>query len=287
MRVGGWMVMALGVASCDRATVSTQADAAVAAPSSAVATWANEAITDDEVREAVGRLPIALRDRYDTPEGRRDFIDALISQRLLRNEAQRLNLHTRPDIQKQVRELEERLTTRALLDEAEKNLGPVSEAELKTYFERHADEFRSPLRVRITRVLATGPKNAATKKRAEAVRAKLLKTRDIAAIARTGDGPERLRDGDLGWISAASDDETTAAMNLPAVGSVSEVIPVPTGFSVLVATGREEPRVPPFEEVRGQINARVVSGRQRQAFDKLVTDLRAKANVKINAGAMP
>ncbi len=286
MRVGARWI-ALGLASCSSATVPPQPDAAVPTPSAVVASWGSETITADEVRDAVARLPLALRDQYDTPEGRRDFIDALVSQRLLRNEARRRNLHTRPDIQKQIVELEERLTTRALIDEAEKELGPASDAELRGYFDRHADEFRSPLRVRVTRVLAAGPQNAATRKRAEAFRARLQKTTDFAAVARAGDGPERVRGGDVGWISEATDDETAAALRLTREGEVSAVLPVGSGFSVLVAVSREEPRVPPFEQLRGQVNARVAAGRQRQAFDKLVTDLRANAQVKINNGAVP
>lgn len=286
MRVGARWI-ALGLASCSSATVPPQPDAAVPTPSAVVASWGSETITADEVRDAVARLPLALRDQYDTPEGRRDFIDALVSQRLLRNEARRRNLHTRPDIQKQIVELEERLTTRALIDEAEKELGPASDAELRGYFDRHADEFRSPLRVRVTRVLAAGPQNAATRKRAEAFRARLQKTTDFAAVARDGDGPERVRGGDVGWISEATDDETAAALRLTREGEVSAVLPVGSGFSVLVAVSREEPRVPPFEQLRGQVNARVAAGRQRQAFDKLVTDLRANAQVKINNGAVP
>lgn len=283
-----WVVLAtVAMAACGHDTVPSPPDASSSPHGAVVATWPGGTVTADEVREAVARLPIALRDQYNTPEGRRDFVDALVSQKLLRDEAHRQNLQLRPEIVKQVQDLEERLTTRVLLDEAEKKLGPPDEEELQQYYARHSAEFRTPLRVRVTRIMALGKHDASTRKRADGFRAQLSKTSDLAKLARTGEGPERVRDGDLGWISSATDEETTQALQLTRVGEVSPVIETSTGYSVLIATAREEPQVPPFEAVRAQVNARVVSGRQRKAFDKLIEELRQKANVQFTPGAIP
>ncbi len=282
------VAMVVVAAACGPASVGTStSDTAPAISGSVVASWEGGQVTADEVHAAVARLPIGLRDQYASPEGRRDFVDALISQKLLRAEAHRRKLHERDDIQRQVADFEERLTTRALLDEAEKSLGPPTEEELQAYFTAHEAEFRMPLRVRVSRVLATGAPDAATRKRADAFRARLTKGEAVERVARDGQGPERLRDGDLGWITEATDAETTAALSLERAGAISPVIAVPTGFSVLVATAHEPPRAPAFDEVRTQLSARVSATRQRRAFDELVTALRTQAQVQLHSGAVP
>lgn len=255
-------------------------------PPGVVAQWDAGSVSATEVRAATSRLPLGLREQYATANGQRDFIDAVIAQKLLRNEAHRLELDKRDDIRRQVDELEDRLTVQALVADAERRLGPPTEAELKDYYARHESEFRTGLRVRVSRVLLIGKPDAALRKKADALRSRLLAKEAFEKVATAGQGPERVRNGDLGWITEASDPETTVALGLVKIGEVSPVIETPTGFGVLVLTAREEAHVPPFEEVRELLVGRIGASRQRKAFDELVKRLREEAHVQFNPAGL-
>lgn len=254
---------------------------------SIVARWDGGLVTAEEVRSAAARLPIGLREQFGTLNGQEQFLDAVISRKLLHDEARRQGLAEREDIKRQVVELEERLTIQALLVDAERKLGPPSEAELREYFQRHEAELRTPPRVRATRILLRGnPSTKALQARAEGIRARLLRGEPVEKLAALGEGPELHLKGDIGWIAEATDAETTAALGLLKVGAVAPPVETPSGLSILVATAREEARVPAFEAVRETLSGRISAGRQRKAFDELVKRLRDEAQVQLNPSAM-
>jgi parvulin-like peptidyl-prolyl isomerase len=252
-----------------------------------VARWDGGVITQQEVLEAAQRLPTALRDQYTTPNGRKQFIQAVLSKRLLREEARRRGLVDSPEVRAQVEELEERLAIQALLAEAARTAPTTSESELKAYFEAHKADFRSPTRVRISRVLLRGDaSDKSLRARAESIRQRAVKGESFARLATLGAGPEATAGGDLGWISEISDDETKAALALKA-GEVSAVLTVPSGVAVLRATERQESRDAAFEEVRQLVVGRYAPVQQRKVFDDLVRQLEERAQVQFNTAASP
>lgn len=254
---------------------------------SIAARWDGGVVTAEEVRAAAARLPVGLREQFGTINGQGEFLEAVIARKLLHDEARRRGLAEREDIKRQVVELEERLVIQALLADAEKALGPPSEAELREYFRRHEAEFSSPPRVRVSRILLRGkPEAKALLSRAEGIRARLKGGESIEKLASLGEGPEAQLKGDLGWVSEATDDETTTALGLLKAGQVAPVVPTASGLSILVATAREESRLPAFEEVRETLAGRVSAGRQRRAFDELVKRLREEARIQLNPSAM-
>jgi peptidyl-prolyl cis-trans isomerase C len=239
------------------------------------------------VREAVQQLPTALREQFQTPAGREEFIEAVLAKRLLRAEAERRGLTRSPEVLRQVQELEERLAIQALLVEAERSQGPVSEDELRRYYESKKQDFRLPRRVRASRVVLRGrTDDKALRVKLEALRQRALKKEPIQRVAASGEGPERLQGGDIGWVSEALDDETRAALALKAVGEVSSVVQVSGGLAFLVMTGLEEAREPDFEEVRQVVTGRYAPVRQRRVFDALVKRLKADTQAQVNAAAV-
>src|SRR6476659_1582493 len=83
-------------------------------------------VTPEEVAREAERLPPILREKFETPEGRREFAASLVDKKLLVREAHRRGLAEKPEIQRQVRELEERLIVQALLADEERTAGRLS-----------------------------------------------------------------------------------------------------------------------------------------------------------------
>lgn len=279
MRILSGVVVALSVLGC-----SARTSTAPQAPVSYAAIWDGGVLTVPEVRAEVQRLPPALVEQYKSPEGQRQFVEALLAKRLLVVEARRLGLHETEDIARQLREFEERLVIQALLDQAMKAASEPTEAELRAYFAEHADDFRIRPRVRVARVLVrTGTDAKVAKKKASGLRARLLAREPLTKLALLGDGPERTNSGELGWLP---DDSPLLKPSLTLkAGEISEVLDTPEGFAVLVLEEKEESRVPPFEEARPIILGRIGPTRQRRIFDDLVKRLKQQSHASINSGA--
>lgn len=257
-------------------------------PATLAAWWDGGSISVEEVREASQRLPTALRDQFQTPNGQQEFVQAVLAKRLLRAEAERRGITRSPEIVQQVRELEERLAIQALLTETQRLQGAPSEPELRAYFEAHKAEFRQPTRVRVSRVLLRGrPDDKALRAKVEAIRQRAIKREPVSKLATLGEGPEAGQGGDIGWVVDATDEETTAALALKKPGDVSAIVAAGGGLALLVATEREESHDATFEEARQVVTGRYAPVQQRRAFDDLVKRLKADVQVQVNAAAFP
>lgn len=251
-------------------------------------------VTTEELRREVTRLPPVLRARFETANGRREMVGALVDKRLLRDEGMRRKLHLDPEIVRQVQELEERLVVQALLAAEEKAAGAPSDAELRAFHDAHRAELAQPDRVRVRRILAAAARGAASgdraraRARAEAFAARLSRGEPFEKVAAAGDGPEKASAGDLGLLVAGEGKDRrleAAALALRSPGARSGVIECADGYAVLELVERRPGRVPELEEVRGEVENRLAAQRKRKAFEDLLARLRADADVRIELAA--
>lgn len=269
---------ALVVGGACSSPISPVKPASTAPPSSLAAWWDGGSISVEEVREASQKLPTALRDQFQTPNGQQEFVQAVLAKRLLRAEAERRGITRAPEIVQQVRELEERLAIQALLTDAQRLQGPPSEAELRAYFEARKAEFRQPARVRASRVLLRGrADDKALRSKLEAIRQRAIKREPFSKLATLGEGPEAGQGGDIGWVVDATDEETAAALALKKAGDVSPIVAAGGGLAFLVAAEREDAHDATFEEAKQVVIGRYAPVQQRRAFDELVKRRKAAA----------
>ncbi|TQF11364.1 hypothetical protein FJV41_34615 [Myxococcus llanfairpwllgwyngyllgogerychwyrndrobwllllantysiliogogogochensis] len=250
-------------------------------------------LTVAEVERESRRLPPALRAKFETGPGRREFIRSLVDKRLLALEAARQGLTATPEIRRQVRELEERLSIEALLAAEEHAAAAPTEAEARAFHEAHVERFAEPERLRVARVLvsvASGSTKHAweqARARADGFRKRLLAGEPVGKVAVEGEGPERIRGGDLGLLARGelgSEPQERAALALTKVGAVSGVVESSEGVLVLVLLDRRPARVPAFEEVRAAVLGQMRPGGQRKVLSQVLTRLRTAAHVKLEEG---
>lgn len=264
-------------------------------PEGVVARFKGGAISREELRREALKLPPALREQFESEAGQEEFARSLVDKRLLVEEARKRPLPQREDIARQVRELEERLLVQALLAEEEKALGPATEAELRAWYDGHKAELAQPERVHLGRVLAAAPGGSAAersraKARAEEAARRLKAGEPLSRVHSLGDGPERARAGDWGLFARGDLKDARleeAAFGLRTPGQVSAVVETAEGFVVLQLIERREPRVPPFEEVRTEVEGRLAPVRQRRVFDGLRARLRSAADVHVDVSVRP
>lgn len=252
-----------------------------------VALWDGGVVTAAEVRSAVRLLSPSLREQFDTPEGRTQFIDALVTKRLLIAAARNKKLDEHPEFRAQVTELEERLLIQSLIAEAERAEPVPSEAELRTYFDANKESFRTTAAVRVARVLVhKRDKPLVSKAKLERLRHRLIKGENVSRVAAEGDGAERSQGGVLGWLDDASSPLGRAALALEKPGQVSAVVDLEDAWACVVALEIRPPNNPPFEEVREQVASRMKPPQQRRVFDRVVKQLFQESGVRINPSAI-
>jgi parvulin-like peptidyl-prolyl isomerase len=228
------------------------------------------------VDDAIAKLPPPLRERFETNAGKDEMRRALLDKALLAEEAHRRGITERPNIKADVQKLEERLAIQALLAD-EMKATSVSEEELKEYWERRPTEFSEGERARVSRVfVAMNNERAASRAKAEALRARLVKGEPLATVVKESDGPERVRGGDLGFIRRDADDHelARAAFALAKTGDISPVVETKAGFSVLILSEKSPARVIPFSEARAQVENKMRPTLERRAFERLLERLR-------------
>jgi peptidyl-prolyl cis-trans isomerase C len=279
---------------CERAGEAASAPEGGEGP--VVARFEGGAVTQEELDREVQRLPPALRERFESGAGRREFIRSLVDKRLLAQEAARRGFTREEEVRRQVEELEERLSIQALLRSEERAAGKVPEEEARAFYNSNKARFAEPERVRVGRVHVAVPSGSGrdvwerAQKRARAFRQRLVAGESLARVAAEGDGAERSRGGELGLLArgeAGSAELEAAAFALTKQGGISEVVREEGGMSVLVLLERRAPRVPPFEEVREAVLGQMAPAQQRRVFDRLLARLRAEAGVRMEERQEP
>jgi parvulin-like peptidyl-prolyl isomerase len=273
----GWVMVVVGGCSQDSKVARPIADAGVI-----VATWKSGFLSTDEVSREVKRLSPGLRDQFETPSGHQEFARAVVAKRLLLDEANRRGFTQRDDVRKQVEELETRLAVQALLNAEKSSLETPSEGELKQYFETNRPQFATPLAVRARRFLFSGdPRDPRLRLRAEGLRKQVLAPpMDFKAAAKLSDGPEKVADGDIGWVTRNEVSGAQSVLSLSKPGQVSAVTEVDGGLAFFTFIERREAHLPEFEEVRALVEARLAPTQEKRAYDALIARLMREADVQ-------
>ncbi|MEW6778207.1 MAG: peptidylprolyl isomerase, partial [Bdellovibrionota bacterium] len=240
-------------------------------------------------------------------EQRMAYAERLTEQILVEHEAKRLSVTVPPEeVEKQLallssgysptqfeKVLSERGLDKAAWEEdvrnrllsertAERALGgavqEVDDEACKAYYDAHAADFSRPKEVRARQILVSSGAQA------EELRAQLRKKADFAELARQySTAPEAAQGGDLGFFAAGTmpAEFDRVVFQLP-VGYVSEIVHSPYGFHLFKVEETRPPRTLSFDEVRGEIRARLERERLSEAYRKWVQELRGKAQVWID-----
>lgn len=235
-----------------------------------------EPITEATLQKEVEGLPPYVRPILETPAGRAQFLESVITRDLLLREALRRGIDQRAEVADRVSMARKSILLEALLrDVAEKAPGLGDEALRKSY-EEDAEQFRVGERVKVSHMLFRD------KGRAD----------EMYRRAKAGEPFESLmkevgsRDGevaaDLGDIERGNFvKEFEAAAFAAAPGSVAPPVKTTYGWHVIKVYERKPAGIRSFEEVKPQLLAEQRERAQRDAFEALISDLRKQSTVRI------
>lgn len=266
-----------------------------------VATIGESSITAGDVLSYIERQPREMQARYAAHEQRKKLLQHLIDMELLAREAKARGLDSSPIVRQTLKQSLARQLL-AELDAKSGGLGSIQEVEVKAFYDGHRELFVKPTRRRAAWLMVRNHEEA---QRARAQMMAIIAENPNMArqvfgdfvVKHSIDGETKAMRGDLGWFFADGKNElgqvrvdgagAKAAFALPSVNSISEPTPLDNETFALIQLTNEHPEVSqPLDDVRMDIQSRLMREKQsgqRQAF---IEGLKAKATIQIRDGVL-
>lgn len=242
-----------------------------------------DAITEGDFRREAEGLPPYMRPILETPSGRKQLLESLITRNLLLQEAMRRGVDRRADVRSRLDGARKTIVLETLLRDVASSAPGLSEEALRQHYEENRETFEVGERVLVRHILfrdVIDAQNAASKAEKGEPFDRLMGEAEAAGA----------KAGDLGFIERGDVDKDfeEAAFAAP-TGSVTGPVHTIYGYHLLQVLERKTAGLQPFEEVRERIAADLREGAQRDAFEHLVNGLRQRSRITFHdsPGAVP
>jgi parvulin-like peptidyl-prolyl isomerase len=240
--------------------------------------------------------------RYQSPERRRELLDAIIDMELLARDARDRGLDKKPETEESIRQI----LREALLDQVRNGLPTPDELpaeEVRVYYDAHRGDFHEPERRRVAHVLvrdrATAEKVLAEAKGSTQAQFGELVAKysiDATRVAGAPALPAELA-GDLGIVSAPGEARGTnarvpepvraAVFALAAVGDVADQpIRAPDGWHIVRMTGKTEPRDRTLADAERTVRVALLQAKIAERERALEAELRRKFPIVVDERAL-
>lgn len=158
-----------------------------------------------------------------------------------------------------------------------------SDEELRAYYERYIDSFKTEEHIRvihITKSMDGAKSRQEVYEKMRELRRQLLEGADFEAMAEAERGNEQ-QQIDLGWFKRGEFMEEFEAIAFSMTkGEISPVFTTQLGFHLCKLMDRRSPEAVPFEEVREKVKAKWLDETRDEKFNAFLETLKAQADVK-------
>jgi peptidyl-prolyl cis-trans isomerase C len=235
-------------------------------------------ITQTDFDTRWGELAEATRARYQKEGGKRLFLDELITRELLMQEAGKLGLDQNNAIRDRAQRYREQLILDELLKDRIKAKVELSNEELGAFYEQHANELLTPLKIRVSQMLL--PNISAAKDLEKQVNqggsfAKFAQRYSI-------DLNTKAKGGDLGpYRNGLVTPEVDAVIHTLKPGMISAPIKTAAGYYLVMVTALDKEIIEADVAVRERLRQELLNEKRRKRFDGVIADIRAKAVIRL------
>ncbi|TMA19877.1 MAG: peptidylprolyl isomerase [Deltaproteobacteria bacterium] len=262
-----------------------------------VAEVGDEKITAEEVRQRLNETSPFLRARYSTVERKKEFLENLVRNELLAQEAVRQGYDKSPAVRDQMKRAMIQELIKHQLD-AKLSGTDIGDEELKKFYEAHLDDFVKPERARVFHILlpAKDAKERADARKKGAALLKVIDAREkkgevnafqSAAMKESKDALSAPMGGDLRFLSrdelakAYNSELAHAAFELKNPGDKSGPVDTSAGVELVKLQVKTVAVNRTFEESKEPIRQRMARERRSRDYDEWVKGLRERTKVAI------
>lgn len=252
----------------------------------------------EDLEKEIAELPAYKKRKYEGPEGKAEYLELMAESRIILQLAKERKLDQDPEILKKVEEYLHQLMVEKITEmEVDQKVKPVTEEEMRAYYEEHKEDYVEPEQVRLTCIMSEDDEE-----KANAWYKQIQEGRDIADLAKElsekGEnvGPGA-RTGDTGFFTRkafpAAQAFTDAAFALKVGEMYPGVFPIDVQGKTYYAIFRLEERKPErqkaFEEedVQKDIRRKLEKQHKKERMDEWVKAAREKAKLKLYPERIP
>ena len=276
-------LLALCVSACKKKGRSSSKSGPV------LANVGDEVITADDFKKRLDETSPFLRARYNTPERKKEFLENMIRNELLAQEAQRRGLVRNPTVQEVMKRAMVQELLREQLDERLPG-NDITEVELKRYYDEHLDDYMKPGRLRVNTIAVSDRAKAVRLLREISDREELgeLNAFQVVAMKESEDKASAPMGGDLRYLSQdemskeRGDSFARAAFQLIAPGEKAGPIETQRGFEIIKLQNKTPALDKRLDEVKEQVRQRMARERRSKEYEDFIRRLREEGHVRIN-----
>ncbi len=236
-----------------------------------------------EFQQMLERQPLEGKMKLLSQKGTRDFLENyVIPREVLYQEAMKNGLGKNKEIQAKVEEARRAILIDALLEEALRGRGEVTEEEIQRYYKENPTLFTEPQEIKIRHIVVnTEPalKEVVSKLSQGESFERLASAYNIGKFKEDGGNLGYIRRGQLAPPFAQFEE---AAFSLRKRGEISEVVTTPYGYHIIRLEDLKGSALKPLNRVKERIRFFLQPKKKQEAYLEYVKEAKAKAKVLIN-----
>jgi peptidyl-prolyl cis-trans isomerase C len=244
-----------------------------------------ETITLESFDEKVKDLQsLSSEIKINTPEEKKNYLNDLITQELIYQEAKSRGIEKQKDVKEAMEEFRKSVMARQLILDETKGIA-VEPAEIEAFYNQYKQAFAAPRQVRARQIVVS------TEQAAKDILIQLLQGGDFAALARERSADATAsKGGDLGTVKAEEQfdkfNEVVATLD---AGEVSPIFKGPKGYYIVKVDEVTGGAIPQMTDtlpetnttVYDQIKNGLLQQKQAQRIQDLTDRLKAQAKIEI------
>jgi peptidyl-prolyl cis-trans isomerase C len=263
-------------------------DAAKSAPTeqpaavTEVASVNGQKIASDVLDRLMKQAPQGAMAAEATPEAKRALLDKLIEVELVSQEAEKEGVANEPDFKFAMDMLKKQQLYVALIKKKVIDTVKVTPEETKADYDKNKDQYKVGEELKASHILVD------TEDDAMKIKERIDKGEAFDAVAKDKSKcPSASRGGDLGYFGKGRmvPEFEKAAFALKD-GEVSAPVKTQFGWHIIKVTGRKPASVKSYDDVKGDIEQRLLQDKQKKAYEDMMASLKSAADIKINDTAL-
>jgi len=219
-----------------------------------------------------------IPDNYKMQLSKGDVLEQLITQTMLIQKADELNLRKDPEINFQIKNTVEQILIQALLEKEIIDKTNLTDEDIETYYQENKENYWHEEEVHALNILVE------TEEIAEEVVKKIEDGEDFSSLAENYSiASSASTGGDIGFISKGTLRTEIEEQIFPLQsGEISSIIPVDNGFHIFKILEKNPPGYLELNEVKAEIENQLLPLRQQEAFNEYLNNLEENATIEKN-----
>jgi peptidyl-prolyl cis-trans isomerase C len=234
----------------------------------------------------------------NNPQLKEKILRQLVQGMVVSELAKKAGFDKRPEIKKQLDFFKDNFLANEFLKTEVADKITVSEDDMKSYYDTHQDEFKTPEMVRARHILIRVDKSASeedkkkAKEKAEDILKRIHAGEDFAKLASdlSDDPVSKSKGGDLGFfprgMMVKSFEEAAFALK---PGEVSGIVESPFGYHIIKVEERKDSTIEPYDMVKNTINQKLLQDRKgpkvSEFIDKAMKDAKVEIHLELITGS--